>query len=180
MASASKNVLLTGPPGCGKTSVIGRLIDRLGGLRLRGFYTQELREQGQRVGFEAVGLSGRRAVFAHVRSRLKLRVGRYGVEPEYLQPLVEAELDTPAEGVDAVIVDEIGKMELLCPAFVEVVPRLLDGPVPVVATVAQRGQGLIAAVKDRADIGLVQVTDESRDGLPEGLEQRLRDLVRKT
>ena len=42
--------------------------------------------------------------------------------------------------------DEIGKMELFCPAFVEAVPRLLEGSFPVVATVALKGQGLIAAV----------------------------------
>jgi nucleoside-triphosphatase len=119
---ATKNLLLTGAPGCGKTTVVRRLIDRLGDPRLRGFFTQELRAHGQRVGFEAVGLSGQRAVLAHVRSRSKLRVGRYGVELEQLRPLVEAELGAPAEAVDAFIVDEIGKMELLCPAFVEAVP----------------------------------------------------------
>jgi nucleoside-triphosphatase len=178
VAPTRKNVLLTGPPGCGKTTVIRRLIDRLGDLRLRGFYTQELREHGQRVGFEALGLSVHHAVLAHVRSRSKLRVGRYGVEPGQLRPLVEAELGAPAEAVAAFVIDEIGKMELLCPAFVEAVPRLLDGPVPVVATVALKGQGLIASVKARSDIDLLQVTDANCDSLPEELEQRLRDLIK--
>jgi nucleoside-triphosphatase len=54
--------LLTGPPGCGKTTVIRRLIERLDDLRLAGFYTQEVREKGQRVGFEAISLSGRQPV----------------------------------------------------------------------------------------------------------------------
>src|SRR5437588_11391527 len=80
------NVLLTGPPGCGKTTVIRRLVERLGDLRLAGFYTQEVREQGRRVGFEAVSLSGRRALLAYVRSRSRHRGGRYGGEPEQLRP----------------------------------------------------------------------------------------------
>jgi nucleoside-triphosphatase len=139
MGQVCKNLLLTGPPGCGKTTVVVRLIGRLAGLRLGGFYTQELRERGRRVGFEAVGLSGGRAVLAHVRSRSRRRVGRYGVDPERFQPLVEAELGRREDEADVYLIDEIGKMELLCPAFVGAVPRLLDAPVPVVATVALKG-----------------------------------------
>ena len=40
-----KNLLLTGPPGCGKTTVIRRVIERLGHLRLTGLYTQKVRQQ---------------------------------------------------------------------------------------------------------------------------------------
>src|SRR4051812_30958636 len=99
--------LLTGPPGCGKTPVIRRLIERLGD---------------------------------HVRSRSRHRVGRYGVEPEQLAPLVQEELAGAGE-VDVYLVDEVGKMEMLCPAFVEAVPVLLGGATPVGLTVAQKGQG---------------------------------------
>ena len=52
-----KNVVLTGPPGCGKTTAVLRLVERLPGLRLAGFYTQELREGGIRVmGPNCIGL----------------------------------------------------------------------------------------------------------------------------
>src|SRR5262245_30742609 len=149
---ATKNLLLTGPPGCGKTTAVLRLSERLRDLRLAGFYTQELREDGRRVGFEAVGLSGNRAVLAHVGSRSPQRVGRYGVDPNMLAGLVESELGKPEAAADVFLIDEIGRMELLCPGFVEAVPRLLDGPVPVLATVALHGPGLVAQVKGRADV----------------------------
>jgi nucleoside-triphosphatase THEP1 len=68
-------------------------------------------------------------------------------------------------------------MELFCPAFVEAVPRLLDGAVPVVLTVAQKGQGLIAQVKARADVRLEAVTMENRDTLPEELERWVHDRL---
>lgn len=76
------------------------------------------------------------------------------------------------------LIDEVGKMELFCPAFVDAVPRLLDDAVPVLLTVAQKGQGLIAQVKARADVRLVTVTEENRDGLPEELERWVRDRLR--
>ncbi len=172
-----KNLLLTGPPGCGKTTAIRRLAERLGDLRQAGFYTQEIREQGQRVGFEAVALSGRQALLAHVRSQSRHRVGRYGVEPEQLEPLVQEEL-AGAREADVYLIDEVGKMELFCPAFVAAVPRPLGGAVPVVLTVAQKGPGLIAQVKARADVRLVTVTEGNRDGLPGELERWVRDRLR--
>src|SRR5437660_900104 len=96
----TRNVLLTGPPSCGKTTVVRRLVERLADLRVAGFYTQELREGGGRVGFEAIGVStGQHAILARVRPRSRRRVGRYGVEPAALAPLVQAELGRPASEV---------------------------------------------------------------------------------
>jgi hypothetical protein len=92
-----------------------------------------------------------------------------------LSVLVQTELGHPADEVDLFVMDEIGKMELLCPKFVRAVPRLLKGPVPVVATVAVRGGGLIAEVKARPDVRLVEVTSGNRDGLPEEVERWVRE-----
>src|SRR5271166_2861730 len=160
------NLLLTGPPGCGKTTVLERVVEHLGNFRLAGFLTLELREHGQRVGFEAVGLGGHRAILAHVRFRSLVSVGRYGVEPDRLVPLIEEELNRPPGTVDAFLIDEIGKMECHCPQFIEAVRRLLDGPLPLVASIALRGGGLIAEVKNRTDLQVVEVTQGNRDTLP--------------
>jgi len=161
-----KNLLLTGAPGCGKTTVLERVAEHLADLRLAGFLTVELREHGQRVGFEAVGLGGRRAVLAHVRIRSPLAVGRYGVEPGHLVPLIEEELVRPPGSVDACLIDEIGKMECHCPKFVATMRRLLGEPVPVVATIALRGGGFIAEVKNRPDVQIVEVIRANRGDLP--------------
>jgi nucleoside-triphosphatase len=160
------NLLLTGGPGCGKTTVLERVAEHHGDLQLAGFLTLELREHGQRVGFEAVGLGGRRAVLAHVRFRSLVSVGRYGVESDRLVPLIQAELNRAWGTVDAFLIDEIGKMECHCPQFVATMRRLLGEPIPVVVTVALRGGGFIAEVKQRNDVQVVEVTHGNRMALP--------------
>jgi nucleoside-triphosphatase len=174
------NLLLTGPPACGKTTAIRRLVERLSDLRIAGLYTQENREGGTRIGFEAVGLSTNQYVLlAHARSQSRHRVGRYGVELANLAGLVDAELNGADGDADLFVVDEIGKMELLCPQFVEAVPRLLDGPVPLVATVALRGGGLIAEAKARGNVRLVEVTERNSGALPDQLEAWVRNRQRR-
>jgi len=175
--SSAGNLLLTGPPGCGKTTVVLRLVERLSGRRLAGFYTQEIRREGRRLGFEAVGLGGARAVLAHVDFHAKKRVGRYGVKLDGFEAIVQAELGKPFDEVDLFVVDEIGKMECHSRVFAENAVRVLDGPVPVLATIAAKGGGFISRVKSRHDVELLPVTAGTRDELPDQVLERLRHLV---
>ena len=101
-----KKFFLTGLPGCGKTTLVERVIERLGDQRLGGFYTRELRgTNGRRIGFEAIGLRSGRTNLAHVHSNSKIRVGRYGVEREAFEKLINDELASDAD-VDFFVVDE--------------------------------------------------------------------------
>jgi nucleoside-triphosphatase len=174
-----KNLLLTGVPGCGKTTVLKRVADQLGDLRLAGFLTLEVTEHGQRVGFEAVGLGGRRANLAHVRIRSLVSVGRYGVEPNRLVTLIQEELFRPP-GTDIFLIDEIGKMECHCPQFVSTMKTLLAEPVPVVATIAIRGGGFISEVKSRPDVEIVEVNQGNRDALPDQIAAWVNQLRTQT
>ena len=72
----------------------------------------------------------------------------------------------PPGTVDAYLIDEIGKMECYCPQFTEAVCRLLEGPLPLVASIALRGSNSIAEVKHRSDVQVVEVTQGNRDTLP--------------
>jgi nucleoside-triphosphatase len=73
-------LLLTGVPGIGKTTLIRRVADRMKNRRIGGFYTEEIREQGDRRGFRLVGFDGTKRVIAHVDFPKVHRVGRYGVD----------------------------------------------------------------------------------------------------
>ena len=151
-------------------------MELLGDLRLAGFYTQEIRQHGQRVGFEAVGLSGRSATLAHIDFRSPHRVGWYGVDLGGFEAILQAELAKPTGQVDIFVIDEIGKMECLSRVFVGAVTSILDSQVPVLATVAAKGGGFIAAVKGRPDIEIVTVTHVNRGDLPDVLVERVRSM----
>jgi len=120
--------------------------------------------RGERRGFALVTFDGRRAVMAHV-DRDGPRVGKYGVDVAAIEALSRSALAVRPR-VSVYLVDEIGKMECLSPAFVEATRALLDASVPLVATVGQRGGGFIAEVKRRSDVTLWEITRANRDGMP--------------
>ena len=170
MSRACTHLLLTGRPGVGKTTVIMRLAEQLANRRVAGFYTQEIREGGRRQGFRATTFSGEIIILAHTQIRSRQRVGRYGVVVAAFEQLVLPELRRPC---DAVIIDEIGKMECFSSPFVDAVRGLLDGSTPVTATVAASGGGFIAEAKARSDVEVWEVTQANRDELPQRLAKRL-------
>lgn len=164
-ARRRKNILVTGPPGVGKTTLIMNVARQLSDLRPTGFYTREIREGGTRKGFELVSLSGQKGILAHIESKSPLRVSKYGVElnafDAFLRSLAIADPLPPL-----IIIDEIGKMECFSSLFRSLIERILDADVALVATIAMKGGDLIEQIKRRSDIVLYQVTTENRDALP--------------
>jgi nucleoside-triphosphatase len=175
-----RNLLITGLPGAGKTTVIKKLAGRLSGVHAVGFYTQELRTGGVRKGFEIVDLGGSRALLSHVDIPGGQRVDRYGVDVAGFERYLETVRFFSAS-TDLVIIDEIGRMECLSTKFRQVIVHLLDAPVMMVATIALHGGGLIECIKNRADVRLYRVTKDTRDNLVGEIEKAAREgLARRT
>jgi nucleoside-triphosphatase len=165
MSAGGRVLLVTGMPGVGKTTLIRRVAERLDGTRLGGFYTEEVREAGQRSGFRLVDFDGGSLTFAHVGIQGP-RISRYGVDVAALDARAEPLL-APRWEIALYLVDEIGKMECLSPRFVAAVRNLLESDRRVVASVAKQGAGLIDEAKRWPGATLWEVTHDNRDRLPD-------------
>jgi nucleoside-triphosphatase len=159
------NLLLTGRPGIGKTTVVERVVASLPAGSASGFFTRELRERGVRHGFAIETLDGETAVLASTRFRGGPRVGRYRVDVAALDRIGVPTIARRA-GIHLVVVDEIGKMECLSARFREAVRQALDASTSVLATVAESGGGFIAEVRRRPDVTLLVLSPAERDTLP--------------
>lgn len=159
-------ILLEGRPGSGKTTAARRIAEllRREGVPARGFFTEELRESGKRVGFAIETLDGRRGVLAHVNFPGPPRVGRYGVDVAVFERLALPALQAAADEV--VVLDELGKMELASEAFRKTLTVLFARPIRIVATVHASRDPFTDALKRRPDVEVVRVTARERDDLP--------------
>lgn len=169
------NLLLTGRPGVGKTTVVTATVARLRdrGVEVSGFYTEEVRDEGRRVGFDIVilGDAADAVPLARIGLSSDVTVARYGVDVAAVADHVLPTLHEPTGEV--VAVDEIAPMELACPGFAEAVERLLDDDRHVLATVHARAGGFADRVKARDDVEVLTVTTDNRDDLPDSLADRL-------
>jgi nucleoside-triphosphatase len=156
-------LFLTGTPGVGKTTLIRGVLKRLKEVRCAGFYTEEKRHKGQRIGFKIITLDGQEGTLASI-GRKEPTVGRYSIHIAEFEKLILPQLDsiTPA---DLYVIDEIGKMELLSQKFRSKAIDLLAQPSNILATIAKKGKGFIEQIKARNDIELIDVTRENRNHL---------------
>lgn len=166
-------ILITGIPGVGKTTFIRKITDSLKELHPVGFYTQEIRERGERVGFELIGFDGSSRLLAHINIRNQYRVGKYGVDITGFEEYLKTIALTKGE-ISPIIIDEIGKMECFSPLFRDLITKLLESDCLIIATIAKKGDHFIETIKRRGDVTLYEVTRENRDLLP---SQVLEDIA---
>jgi len=159
-----KNLLVTGLPGVGKTTLIKKLSEALKDFHPVGFYTTEIREGGERKGFELISLDGKKGLLSHKDIRSPYQVGQYKVDIIGFEEFLES-ISFFKPFIRLIIIDEIGKMECLSDQFKKLLKEILDSEKWVIATIALKGSGLIADVKERKDVHLFEITKKNRDSL---------------
>ncbi|CAK8691723.1 cancer-related nucleoside-triphosphatase homolog [Clavelina lepadiformis] len=171
------HIFLTGVPGVGKTTLIKKIVKALQdkGRILNGFYTEELRENGSRTGFDVVSLDGSRSPLARIRKDATYKkqptVGKYAVKLDEFErtaiPLLKHEVRADRNVV--VVIDEVGKMELFSKVFQSKVSQLLNcSEVVVLGTIPVKKSfpiQFVEEIRQRADVRVFEITFQNRNNI---------------
>jgi nucleoside-triphosphatase len=169
-----KNIFLTGAPSSGKTTVIRKVIKSLT-FPANGFYTEEERIAGKRVGFLMHTLDGRKGYLGHQDIKSDFHIRRYGVSIENIETIAVPSITPVSRNI--IILDEIGKMECFSELFRHLLKQVLDSDKTVLATIALKGDGFIEGIKKRADVQLVELVEGRREILKEEIVREIKHLV---
>ncbi|KAJ9540845.1 hypothetical protein OSB04_027351 [Centaurea solstitialis] len=189
-AAPAKCFLVTGSPGVGKTTLIARVLETLRisnpNLKIQGFFTREIRQGGERVGFEVVTLDARTAPLASIHTSSSAEsirwptVGRYKVDVASFESLALPELQIK-EDTDLFVIDEVGKMELFSSLFFPAVLRVLESNKPFLATVpvpkAGRDIPAVARLKNHPGAAVFTLTTSNRDAMKDRIYTELMEKL---
>ncbi|MFQ5575149.1 MAG: nucleoside-triphosphatase [Terriglobia bacterium] len=144
-------VVVTGRPGVGKTTLIKELVGQ-DSADIGGFYTEEERAGGRRAGFTVVTMGHGRVRLAGENLDSNYSVGRYRVNVQGFERLVLPELEGARLAGKLLVIDEIGKMELLSDRFVALVREILGGPARMIASCGMIEHPLITEMMNDPEI----------------------------
>ncbi|KAH8371447.1 hypothetical protein KR093_007512, partial [Drosophila rubida] len=167
--------------GIGKTTLVRKISAKMRSqCKLQGFCTVEVLENDLRIGFDVVTMAGKRGVLARekatgVNGNLP-KVGKYSVYVENFEKLALPVLTTPARSQQLMIIDEVGKMELLSKRFEEAVRMLLMYEQPILVTIplqTNKSLPLVEFLKSYPHAKLYKVTYANRDSLVHKISEEI-------
>ena len=174
---------ITGMPNVGKTDTLIKIIKSLEehGYTVEGMITEPIIKKKKRVGFYVKDWQTQeKEIFAHLDYETKEKVGNYGVDTDALEkigvPAIEKAITD--EEINIIVIDEIGKMEMLSEKFCEMVTAALDSDKPIIVTLHKKSRTpLLQDVRRRDDIRILEVTPVNRNLLPYKIEKIMEEKL---
>lgn len=142
-------ILVSGKPGCGKSTLVMKLVETLKekNITVGGIITPEFRQRGVRTGFKICNLlTAECRIMASRFFSSSHRVGRYGVDLKTIDTFGCNALKQTYAETQIIVIDEIGKMELLSDKFQQVLDDLLVSDKILLATV---GLALLGKIESK-------------------------------
>ncbi|MBN2014817.1 MAG: DUF2478 domain-containing protein [Candidatus Altiarchaeota archaeon] len=159
------NIVVTGRPGCGKTTVCERLAAELEGrgLRCGGVLCPKAKTGDRDMGKIAVDvLTKEKKMLAVLDDYAKgIKVGRYHISPQGVDFAKRVIRD--AENCDIVFIDEIGPLELSGSGVMEAAKSALESAATVVVVVRNTLLDVFVERFMQQGFTVFEVTEDNRD-----------------
>lgn len=178
-----KNFFITGPPKSGKSTMLMDIRRNLEerGIIISGIICPEVAVNKSRWGFKIISIKTKKeGVLASIETKSRYRVSKYGVNINDLENIgVRALEEALVDESQVVIIDEIGKMELMSKKFENAVQKLLDSKKIILGVVALKyNHPLILKIKtDRKDTKVYYIGRDTSQKTKEMIKQ---DIIRRT
>jgi nucleoside-triphosphatase len=156
--------LVTGEPGIGKTTLIRQVVSTMR-MRAAGFYTEDIRNQGQREGFRIVTLDGDMALLASSGHPGPVQVSKYGVDLRELERVAVPQVARAIERGHVAVVDEIGRMQLYSRPFRQLMFQAVHDGHPLLGTVMLGRNRYADKLKSHRNVEVLMLTEDSRNDI---------------
>ena len=174
---------MTGPPGCGKTTLIKTIASEIN-RPLHGFFTAEIKTHGQKTGYgrrigfdiETFHKPSKKAILSHIEIKSQHRIGKYGVDVEAFEKIALPELEAGLKSGGLIIIDEIGKMELLSWRFRSLVEELFISDTNLLATIYYKSHPFCDALKKHPAAQLIEINERNRNIVADTILSKLLSL----
>ncbi len=168
------NIFITGNPGCGKSTLIQKILAEISDKKISGFITPEIRVRGQRQGFKIIDLASKEEeIMASLNLNRGPGVSRYRVNVKGIDFIIDKFMKS-YEDSQCVIIDEIGMMEFFSRKFREAIKQVLISDKVVMATLSRK---FVKKYKDKGQIFFL--TRDNFDEIYNRILAKIRDLSPK-
>jgi nucleoside-triphosphatase len=171
-----KNIFITGQPGVGKTALVRKLSIIFKEFNPSGFLSVEIFEDGELAGIALEDINGDLRTLAHVNLKSKQSVGKLKIDIKGFEDLLQHILIKDKK-TGFYIIDEIGRIECESKKFSKLIVELLNSDKPVLATIPDKGPGLISELKKRDDVRIFELTPNNQEQRLKELTMTIRDLL---
>lgn len=168
-------IIITGAPGTGKTTIIKRLSESIS-LK-KGFYTEEVRERGARVGFDVITFDGKRWPLSRMGPKAP-RVGRYHVFVQEFEDGLKSLFENDINPYFFYLIDEVGGMELLSKKFTSFIRLLFESKCNIIATSGKIKNEVVVHVKRKSDC-VLEVSRSNRNQMFEQIQSLVREQMKR-
>ena len=138
-----------------------------------GFFTQELRQDSQRIGFKITTLEGKEGILAKKGFKSRFRLGKYGINLKHLEEIGVAAIEEAIRTKRVVVIDEIGKMELFSSNFRNAVLRALDSKKRILGTIQMSDIPFLKQIKARPDTTILEIKPDKKKEIFDKIEEAL-------